>query len=165
MLRTRASAVLVTVIAVLPAAGCYQGAGSTVNSQGPTGNGTDFEVGSDLKVQDVTLVADPDEPSTAALIMTVVNEGEADDALVSATIGSATGATEGPIALPAGRAVRLGGPGGSPAIAFIGLAQRPGGYAPVTLMFRGAGPAQAQVAVVAATGYYEGYGPNVDSAE
>jgi copper(I)-binding protein len=163
VLRTRASAVLVSVIAVLPLAACYQGAGRTVSNQGPTGNGTDFVVGSDLKVQDTTLVADPDRPSSAALIMTVINEGEADDALVSASIGTLRGATEGPVALPAGRAVRLGGPGGAPAIAFVDLPQQPGSYATVNLTFRKAGAAQAQVAIVPATGYYAGYGPSIDA--
>jgi hypothetical protein len=164
-MRSRTAAALAAcMLAVLPTAGCYQGFDETVNTQGPTGNGTDFLVGEDLKVQDTTLVVDPENPSAGNLIMTIINEGEVDDALVGASIQSAgNGATEGPIEVPSGAAVQVGGPNGVPGVAFLGLTEPPGSYATVTLQFRNAGSAEAQVAVVLASGYYEEYGPSIDA--
>jgi hypothetical protein len=164
-MRSRTAAALAAcLLAVLPTAGCYQGFDDTVNTQGPTGNGTDFLVGEDLKVQDATLVVDPEKPSNGNLIMTIINEGEVDDALVSATIESAgNGATEGPIEVRAGTAVKVGGPGGAPGVAFIGLTEPPGSYATVTVQFRNAGSEQVDVVVVPATDYYADYGPKIDA--
>lgn len=164
-MRSRTVAALaVCMLAVLPTAGCYQGFDGTVNTQGPTGNGTDFLVGEDLKVQDTTLVVDPENPSAGNLIMTIINEGEVDDALVSASIESAgNGATEGPIEVRSGAAVKVGGPNGVPGVAFLGLTERPGSYATVTLQFRNAGSAEAQVVVVPAVDYYAEYGPSIDT--
>ena len=165
-MRTRVSAALaVSLLAVLPTAGCYQGANGTVNSQGPTGNGTDVKVGT-LQAQNTTLVADATGSGTAALVMTIVNDGESADALVAAALDSgATGATEGPVAVPAGAAVRLGGPGGEPAIAFSGITQTAGTYAEVTLSFRDAGSTTLPVAIVPAVGYYADYAPTLDVEE
>lgn len=163
-MRNRVSAALaVSLMAVLPAAGCYQGFDGTVNSQDPTGNGTYFEVG-DLRVQNTTLVADGSGSGSAALVMTIINDGEADDALVSASIESVgAGATEGPVQVTAGSAVKVGGPGGAPAIAFIGLTQPAGTYADVTLTFRDAGSTTVPIALVPGTGYYEDYAPTLDT--
>ena len=80
-MRTRAAAAALSIVAVLPVAGCYQGFNQTVNDQGPSGNGTDLQVGP-LLVQDTTIVAG-DAGLRGALLMTVVNTGEADDALVA----------------------------------------------------------------------------------
>lgn len=163
-MRNRVSAALaVSLLAILPAAGCYQGFDGTVNSQDPTGNGTDFEVG-DLRVQNTTLVADASGSGTAGLTMTIINDGEADDALVSASIESVgAGATEGPVQVAAGSAVKVGGPGGAPAIAFIGLTQPAGTYADVTFTFRDAGSTTVPIALVPGTDYYQDYAPTIDT--
>jgi copper(I)-binding protein len=166
--RSRALAtVAACLVAVLPLAGCYQGFEGTVSTQSPSGNGTDFEVG-DLKVQDATLVTDPEDPTAASLIMTIVNEGETDDTLVSAEVGTSAGSTEGPIAVPAGAAVAVGSPEpGSPSVAFLGLTTAPGEFAPVTLRFTTAGstPEPVEVAVVVGEGYYADYAPSIDRSE
>jgi hypothetical protein len=157
------AALAVSLLAVLPAAGCYQGFNGTVNSQDPTGNGTDFEVGA-LRVQNTTLVADASGSGSAALVMTIINDGAADDALVSASIESVgAGAAEGPIQVAAGSAVKVGGPGGDPAIAFVGLTQPAGTYADVTVTFRDAGSATVPIALVPGSGYYEDYAPTLDT--
>lgn len=167
MIRSRvAPALAVSLLAVLPTAGCYQGFDGTVTSQGPTGNGTDFTVppdGGAIMVQDATLVADPEDPSTANLIMTVINGGTEADALLSATIGSTQGATEGPVTVQPGQSVRIGGPGGEPGIAVTGLSTPLGGYETITVTFRDAGSADATAILVPATGYYEDYAPTVDA--
>lgn len=145
---------------MLPTAGCYQGFDDTVNSQGPTGNGTDFLVGADIKVQDATLVTGADgQEGVASLILTIINEGEDPDALVKvSTEPASTSSQKSPIAVPTGAAVRVGGPA-QDQIVLTGFTVTPGSYATVTFSFQGAGSETRNVVVVPAVGYYEGYGP------
>jgi hypothetical protein len=155
-----ALALAVSLVAVLPTAGCYQGFDDTVNSQGPTGNGTDFLVGADLKVQDATLVTGPEGASgVASLVMTIINEGELPDALVTvSTEPATTSSLKVPLAIKSGASVQVGGPA-TDQIVVTGLTVTPGSYATVTLSFERAGSETRSVAVVPAVGYYEGYGP------
>ncbi len=161
MIRSRvAVAVAVSLLAVLPTAGCYQGFDNTVNTQGPTGNGTDFLVGGDIKVQDATLVTGPEGASgVASLVMTIINEGELPDALVKvSTEPPTTSSLKSPIGLKPGAAVQVGG-AATDTVVLTGLKITPGSYATVTLSFERAGSETRSVAVVPAVGYYEGYGP------
>lgn len=145
---------------VLPTAGCYQGFEGTVNSQGPTGNGTDFLVGADIKVQDATLVTGPQgESGVASLIMTIINESELPDALVKVSTEPATTSSQKtPIAVTSGASVQVGGPADDQVV-LTGLKVTPGSYATVTFSFERAGSETRQIAVVPGVGYYEGYGP------
>jgi hypothetical protein len=151
---------------VLPTAGCYQGFEGTVNSQGPTGNGTDFLVGADIKVQDATLVTGPQgESGVASLIMTIINESELPDALVKVSTEPATTSSQKtPIAVTPGASVQVGGPA-TDQVVLTGLKVTPGSYATVTFSFERAGSETRQIAVVPAVGYYEGYGPAAVVAE
>ena len=161
MIRSRAAVALaVSLLAVLPTAGSYQGFDNTVNTQGPTGNGTDFLVGADIKVQDATLVTGPEGQSgVASLVMTIINEGELPDALVKVTTEPATTSSQKtPIAIKPGTSVRVGGPA-TDQIVLTGLKVTPGSYATVTVSFERAGSETRRVAVVPAVGYYEGFGP------
>ncbi len=161
MIRSRAAVALaVSLVAVLPTAGCYQGFDNTVNTQGPTGNGTDFLVGADIKVQDATLVTGPaGESGVASLVMTIINEGEMPDALVKVSTEPATTSSQKtPIALRSGTSVPVGGTAADQVV-LTGLKITPGSYATVTLSFERAGSETRKVAVVPAVGYYEGYGP------
>jgi hypothetical protein len=146
---------------VLPTAGCYQGFDNTVNTQGPTGNGTDILVGADIKVQDATLVTGPaGDSGVASLVMTIINEGEMPDALVKVSTEPATTSSQKtPIAIKPGTSVRVGGPATQDQIVLTGLKITPGSYATVTVSFERAGSETRKVAVVPAVGYYEGYGP------
>jgi copper(I)-binding protein len=161
VIRSRAAVALaVSLVAVLPTAGCYQGFDNTVNTQGPTGNGTDFRVGDGIKVQDATLVTGPaGESGVASLVMSIINEGELPDALVTVTTEPATTSSQkSPIAIKPGTSVRVGGPTNDQ-IVLTGLKITPGSYATVTVSFERAGSETRKVAVVPAVGYYEGYGP------
>jgi hypothetical protein len=161
VIRSRAAVALaVSLVAVLPTAGCYQGFDNTVNTQGPTGNGTDFLVGDGIKVQDATLVTGPEgESGVASLVMSIINEGEQPDALVKVTTEPATTSSQKtPIAIRPGTSVRVGGPAADQ-IVLTGLKVTPGSYATVTVSFERAGSETRRVAVVPAVGYYEGYGP------
>jgi copper(I)-binding protein len=161
VIRSRAAVALaVSLVAVLPTAGCYQGFDNTVNTQGPTGNGTDFQVGDGIKVQDATLVTGPEgESGVASLVMSIINEGELPDALVRVTTEPATTSSQKtPIAIRPGSSVRVGGPA-TDQIVLTGLKVTPGSYATVTVTFERAGSETRKVAVVPAVGYYEGYGP------
>jgi copper(I)-binding protein len=161
VIRSRAAVALaVSLIAVLPTAGCYQGFDNTVNTQGPTGNGTDFPVGDGIKVQDATLVTGPEgESGVASLVMSIINEGELPDALVKVTTEPPTTSSQKtPIAIRPGTSVRVGGPA-TDQIVLTGLKVPPGSYATVTVSFERAGSETRRVAVVPAVGYYEGFGP------
>lgn len=161
MIRSRVLVALaVSLVTVLPTAGCYQGFDNTVNSQGPTGNGTDFLVGADIKVQDATLVTGPEGQSgVASLVMTLINEGEMPDALVKVTTEPATTSSQKvPIAVKSGASVQVGG-SAAEQIVLTGVSVTPGSYATVTFSFERAGSETRSVAVVPAVGYYEGYGP------
>ena len=161
MIRSRAAVALaVSLLAVLPTAGCYQGFDETVNTQGPTGNGTDFLVGADIKVQDATFVTGPEgESGVASLVMTIINEGELPDALVKVSTEPATTSSQkAPIAIKPGTSVRVGG-SATDQVVVTGLKITPGSYANVTVSFERAGSETRKVAVVPAVGYYEGYGP------
>jgi hypothetical protein len=151
----------VSLVAVAPTAGCYQGFDNTVNTQGPTGNGTDFLVGGDIKVQDATLVTGPEGQSgVASLVMTLINEGEKPDALVTvSTEPATTSSLKSSIAVKPGAAVKVGGPAAQQSVVLTGLTVTPGSYATLTLSFQRAGSETRRVAVVPAVGYYEGYGP------
>lgn len=161
MIRSRAAVALAaSLLTVLPTAGCYQGADNTVNTQGPTGNGTDFLVGADIKVQDATLVTGPEGQSgVASLVMTIINEGEMPDALVTVSTEPATTSSQRtPIAVTPGAAVAVGG-SATDQIVLTGLSVTPGSYATLTVSFERSGSETRRVAVVPALGYYEGYGP------
>jgi hypothetical protein len=131
-----------------------------VNTQGPTGNGTDFLVGPDIKVQDATLVTGPEGQSgVASLVMTIINEGEMPDALVKVSTEPATTSSQRiPLAVKSGASVQVGGPAAEQ-IVLTGVSVTPGSYATVTFSFERAGSETRSVAVVPAVGYYEGYGP------
>jgi hypothetical protein len=165
VIRSRATAALAAcVVAVLPTAGCYQGFDETVNSQPPTGNGTALVVG-DLKVQDTTIVASPTDSGRAALVLTVINEGETDDALTGVRVaGTSATIRTAPLAVRSGQVVQVGGES-EHQIIVTGLGTPAGSYAEVEMTFRNAGSTVTDVAIVPAVGYYEGYGPAAAVAE
>jgi hypothetical protein len=159
-MRSRAATVLaVCLLAVLPTAGCYQGFDNTVNTQGPTGNGTDFIVG-DVQVQDATLVTDPAGTSGAAsLVMTLINDGDTPEALLAVSTEPATTSSQRtPLTVLPGQSLRVGG-AASDQVELTGLSVQPGSYATVTFSFERSGSETRAVVVVPAVGYYEGYGP------
>ena len=164
-MRSRAATVLsVCLLAVLPTAGCYQGFDNTVNTQGPTGNGTDFIVGA-MQVQDATLVTDPTGASGAAsLVMTLINDGDTPEALLAVSTEPATSSSQqAPITVQPGQSVMVGG-AASDQVQLTGLNVAPGSYAAVTFSFERSGSETRAVAVVPAVGYYEGYGPAESAA-
>ncbi len=158
-MRSRALAAVVTMLTVLPAAGCFQGFDGTVNSQPPTGNGTDFRVGDSIKVQDATIVAADSRGTAGSLLFTVVNDGVVDDALTSVrTEPASTSSQDGAISVRSGRTVRVS-TDEKESIALTGLGVAPGSYATVTFSFREAGDSTQMVAVVPDSGYYAGLAP------
>ena len=172
-MRSRASAALaVALICVLPTAGCYQGFNGTVNTQGPSGNGTDFGLPSEppdapkvLKIQDATIVADPENGRRASVIFTLINSGDRPEALRAVRV-STTSATirTAPIAVPAGGAVQVGG-SSEHQVVVTGLDVPAGSYAELVMEFAQAGTARANVAVVPAVGYYADYGPGAEATD
>lgn len=159
-----ARALAVSLFAVLPAAGCYQGFEGTVNSQEPTGNGTDLVVG-DVLVQNAVLVAEPSGAGEAALSMSIINDGEMPDALLDvSTEPPSRSSQNSPIPMRSGEKVQVGGPSDEQ-IVLSGISTDPGSYATVTFSFQRSGSETRQIAVVPAVGYYEEYGPAVEATE
>lgn len=157
-MRSRAAVLAVCLACVLPAAGCYQGFEGTVNTQGATGNGTDFEVG-DLKVLDATLVADEGDTGVASLSVTIANSGEVDETLesVTAQLGGA-GVVSGTLDIPAGQSLRIGAPG-DPTVVFTGMQARAGQWETLTFAFSTSGSASKSVKVVSPVGFYADFAP------
>ena len=64
--------------AVLLLSGCATGFDAATNAQGDSGNGRSTDVGS-LQIRNATVVADPEDPTRATVLMTVINTDEAAD--------------------------------------------------------------------------------------
>lgn len=146
-------------------AGCYQGFGTTVNDQPPTGNGTYFTVPAQdgpIWVQNTTIIAAPDGKS-GALSFTMVNNTDQVEQLVAVQTDPATKVSQtAPIEIKPKAAVQVGGPSGVP-IKLTDLTVPAGSYANVVLSFRVAGVSQPQqVLVVPPAGYYASYAPSPD---
>ena len=153
------AAVVVSLVAVLPTAGCYQGFDNTVSTQPPSGDGVDFRVG-DLLVQDTTIVTSPENPDRASVVFTVFNTGAEDDSLASVTVGGTDSILRtAPLRVPSGTAVKVGGDSDNQVLV-TGLTTKAGSYAEVTMTFRNAGATTRRVLVVPGTGYYADYAPS-----
>jgi len=87
--------------------GCATGFSAHTNSQKPSGNGRYANAG-DLEIRDATIVADPKNPSMGALLFTVYNSGQTNDALIGASSVDVTSQANQSIGLPALKHVQIG---------------------------------------------------------
>lgn len=139
-----------SLLCVLPLAGCYQGANGTVNSQLPSGNGTNLSLNG-ISVQNTLVVTNPADSGKASLSFTMVNGSGADDALVGVTLAApAKAKLPAAIPLPDAAAVAVGGASKSQ-VNVTGLRAPAGSYTELTLTFGQAGEVSADVMVVPAT--------------
>lgn len=180
---------MLSLATVLGTAGCYQGEGHTVSSQGPSGNGTTFTVSDQIEVHGLTVVADGQ--GRGSVVMTIVNSGTEADALLALGTDPATTLTvsrpsptpaAGPaptpaaspvsdasaepmelVSLPAEQAVHIGAPG-STRINLADLKTPAGSYLTVALAFGRAGSTRQQVLVAPDTGFYADYGPTASAS-
>ena len=99
--------------------------------------------------------------SSASLFLSLFNDGATADTLVSATAGGASSVTVdgAPVALPSEIPVNLTGPQPSAVLNNLSAPLASGGYIPVTLQFKNAGPVTLQVPVEPQSYYWSTYSP------
>jgi copper(I)-binding protein len=99
--------------------------------------------------------------SSASLFMSLFNDGANADTLVSASADGASSVTldGAPVALPSETAVNLTGPQPSAVLNNLSKPLASGGYIPVTLQFKNAGPVTLQVPVEPQSYYWSTYSP------
>lgn len=150
--------------------GCFNGpqATTTVQATQPTGSGAYVAVGS-VRVQNVLLVASIVEGGTAsgelvlaesvAMIGRVFNDGDAEDAITSITIGGVPAALmvpatgQNPLAIAPLGSVPLTYPAGGPQI-FAQTEVAMSTYVPIQMFFERAGLVEFEALVVARSGPY-----------
>jgi copper(I)-binding protein len=99
--------------------------------------------------------------SSASLFLSLFNDGTTADTLVSATaVGASSVTLDGaPVALPSETPVNLTGPQPSAVLNNLSAPLASGGYIPVTLQFKNAGPVTLQVPVEPQSYYWSTYSP------
>ncbi len=164
--RTRIGAATIVIGAVFALSGCYNGFGATTNLQSTqsTGNGVQAQVGA-MKVENATLVRG-DDGSSATLIMTVVNIGDAADAVAGVQVNGVPAvftdgtASVGPVVVEPGAAIPFGyGTDDLGATRWVNVytVEIPAsGFVPVQVFFDDAGLAELEVLTVPPTGIYDG---------
>ena len=104
--------------------------------------------------------------SSASLFLSLFNDGTTADTLVSATAAGASSVTldGAPVALPSEIPVNLTGPQPSAVLNNLSAPLASGGYIPVTLQFKNAGPVTLQVPVEPQSYYWSSYSPAPSAA-
>ena len=99
--------------------------------------------------------------SSASLFLSLFNDGATADTLVSASAAGASSVTVdgAPVALPSETPVNLTGPQPSAVLNNLSAPLASGGYIPVTLQFKNAGPVTLQVPVEPQSYYWSTYSP------
>jgi copper(I)-binding protein len=104
--------------------------------------------------------------SSASLFLSLFNDGATGDTLESASaVGAASVTVDGaPVALPSETPVNLTGPTPSAVLDNLSSPLASGGYIPVTLQFKNAGPVTLQVPVEPQSYYWSTYSPAPSAA-
>ncbi|MFF8845706.1 DUF461 domain-containing protein [Streptomyces sp. NPDC015127] len=123
-----------------------------------------------LKLQNGTVItqADAEAKGPAVVSVTVFNDGTQQQTLEAITLPGSDAKVElkpakgsGPVTVPAGGSVIIGGKGNASAVIAGGReALEDGGTQEVVFRFSETGDVKLLAFVVPATGYYEGYGPS-----
>ena len=150
----RSLAVLALVSPLL--AGCAAGLDSTSLRPYSAADGVNAGSG-DLRLINALVVA-PEGSTSGILIMGVANKGERDDRVTGITSPAATVELDGPVELPAGGSVSIGGEGG-PTATVTGLTKSPGEAVTVKVSFSRGSPVTVRTVVQPAAGDYESVTP------
>ncbi|WP_435602290.1 DUF461 domain-containing protein [Streptomyces sp. bgisy130] len=125
----------------------------------------------DIKIQNANVITQPevDAKGPAVVSATVFNSGTKDQKLTALSVDG-TGQTaklapadhgSGPITVPAGGSVVIGGEGNPSAVLASGReAVQDGNAQPLTFKFSSTGQVRINAYVVPAKNYFEGYGPS-----
>ncbi|MEU8998332.1 DUF461 domain-containing protein [Streptomyces caniferus] len=123
-----------------------------------------------IKIQNINVITQPDvnAKGPAVVAATVFNNGAKDQKLTAISVDgtgqsaklSPAGGGSGPITVPAGGSVVLGGKGNASAVLSSGReAVKDGNVQPLTFNITSLGKVKVHAYVVPATNYFEGYGP------
>jgi hypothetical protein len=154
------------VLSLAPLAACAAGADSQTLQVQPDVVST--SVG-DIKIQNALIITEPNGTGPASISARVFNNGSSAQQLSGIIVqGSAQQATvtgadgkAGPLAIPAGGSIALGGQGNPSAIIPNAQGLRQGAFESVAFSLSSAGEVTVSPAVVSATHYFSGYGPSV----
>lgn len=124
----------------------------------------------DIKIQNANVVTQPEHGAEgpAAVTATLFNNGTEAETLDSITLTGGSGSVElhaakgsGPVVVPAGGRVILGGQGNASAVIENGHeATQNGNVQPLVFKFSRTGDIQLGASVVPATGYFKDFGPS-----
>ncbi|AJT65149.1 hypothetical protein T261_3481 [Streptomyces lydicus] len=168
-LRRGVLAATVLSLSVVSLSAC--GAGSDAQTLQVKPDNAATSVG-DIKIQNANVVTQPElnAKGPAVVTATVFNSGTKDQKLTAITLdGSGTSAKlspasggAGPITVPAGGSVVIGGEGNASAVVASGReAVQDGNLQQLTFALSSTGKVQIGAYVVPAKSYFEGYGPKV----
>ncbi|MDT3399442.1 DUF461 domain-containing protein [Streptomyces sp. B1866] len=167
-LRRGALAAAVTVLTIAPLSAC--GAGSDAQTLEIKPDNAAVSVG-DIKIQNVTVVTQPDLKAKGPAVVTgkLFNNGRRDQTLrairlpgthADVTLSPAKGS--GPVVVPAGGSIVLGGEGNPSAVVEDGReAAKDGDAQPIVFDFSSTGDVALRAFVVPAKGYFAEWGPEV----
>ncbi|WP_255954494.1 copper chaperone PCu(A)C [Streptomyces odontomachi] len=166
-LRRGALAATVLALPILTVAGCGVGSNAQTLEVKPDNAATAVGV---IKIQNVSVITQPqrDAKGPAVISATLFNNGRTDQTLQTIRL-SGTGATaqlkpakgRGPLTIPAGGSVLLGGKGNASAVLTSGRqAVTDGNVQPLTFTFSKTGDVQVKSFVVPARNYFSKYGPS-----
>ncbi|GAA1318763.1 lipoprotein [Streptomyces sanglieri] len=124
----------------------------------------------DIRIQNANIVTQPERTATgpAVVVATLFNNGTKPQTLEAVTLPGSSSSVQlhaakgaGPVVVPAGGAVLLGGPGNASAVIESGSeAARAGNVQAVVFKFSKAGEVPLSAFVVPATSYFTGFGPS-----
>ncbi|MFE2227833.1 copper chaperone PCu(A)C [Streptomyces kronopolitis] len=124
----------------------------------------------DIKIQNATVITQPDvnAKGPAAISATVFNTGAKDQKLTAISVDGTgqsakltPGSGKGPVTVPAGGSIVLGGKGDASAVLASGReAVKDGNAQPLTFTLSTTGKVKINAYVVPAKSYFAGYGPS-----
>ncbi|MEU2667979.1 DUF461 domain-containing protein [Streptomyces sp. NPDC007164] len=124
----------------------------------------------DIRIQNANIVTQPERTATgpAVVVATFFNNGTKAQTLDAITLPGSSASVQlhaakgaGPVVVPAGGSVLLGGPGNASAVIENGSeAAQAGNVQRVVFKFSAAGEVPLGAAVVPATSYFTGFGPS-----
>ncbi|MFC5804079.1 DUF461 domain-containing protein [Streptomyces formicae] len=163
----RRGAIAASVLAISIASLSACGAGQDAQTLGVKPDNAATSVGN-IKIQNATVLAQPvaGAEGPAVVSATLFNDGQKDETLESVTLPGTnsavklTAAKGGPVTVPAGGSIILGGEGNASAVIENGReAGKAGDVQRVVFRFSETGDVRLDAFVTPAIGYYKDYGP------
>jgi copper(I)-binding protein len=160
----------VLALSITPLAAC--GAGMDAQTQQVKPN-TVMATSDNISVQNAVIVTDPAKPGPAAITARIFNNGQSAQQLTAVSVPGLsqsvqltdTSGKTGPLTIPAGGTIALGGPGNPTALVQNSQSViKNGNVQNVVFTFSSAGQISFAPNVVPALHYFQGYGPASSTA-